>query len=235
MPHRHAIERLRPHSQAIRVLTEQKVPVGRFLPCYDRLLLDKPPWTNAKRILGNNRVISRAHLKAVASSCQQGRESWPSLFVLAMLWGYGENDDSGPVKLFFALGDPEQERIIEHTATQLLAGQLSTALLTIRELPKIGTSYGTKFLYAAGSVSIHAPSALVLDENIVKALRRVWGQECADTLFHLKAMKYTYAKGKSRAATGYVAYCQTMEAVGAELDVEPAKLEQFLFENAATV
>jgi hypothetical protein len=150
-----------------------------------------------------------------------------------MLWGYGENDDSGPVKLFYALNTKNAENIIKSTAEQVLNGKLKDAFVTIRGLREIGASYGTKFLFAAGQARPLTPQPLVLDGKLAKALHNWWSENEANRRFDLGSKDYSYPKGIKRAAEGYFAYCDELQNIAGQLSPpsSPEIVEQFLFEN----
>ena len=184
-------------------------------------------WLNGKP------TLSRDDIKTLAEACKSSEQLWPTLFTISMLWGYGENDDSGPVKLFYALNTKNAEGIIQSTADYVASGRLTDAFVTIRGLKEIGASYGTKYLFAVGRAYRLSPEPLVLDGKLVKALRNWWGGNEADQRFNLGAKDYSYPKGIERAAKGYVAYCEELQRIAGQLGpaYSPDMVEQFLFEN----
>ena len=228
------LEKFQKKADAIAALSPQRIRVERYFECYNLLLARNPSWEAAVSWLGERREISRDNLKQLATSCQIGSNRWSTLFVVTMLWGYGENDDSGPVKLFFALvKTPNAERVIDATANYVNDGDLANAFIKIRDLRMIGTSYGTKFLFAVGLGSQVDPKPLVLDNKLTKALCNWWGKEVADKQFDLLVKDRSNPKGLQRAAKGYMAYCSEIQVIANKLNppCPPEQLEQFLFEN----
>jgi hypothetical protein len=211
----------------------QSIPVSKYLRCYEVLLKDinrTLPLKLASTSLPA--TVSRSDLMTLAKSCSIGSCKWTDLFVATMMWGYGENDDSGPVKLFRALNTVGADQIIENTAKAVLKERLADAFIEIRKLADIGASYGTKFLYACGTALTTGVRPLVLDRVIAGALTSLYGKERCEELFDLKAKDYTYDRGLQRAAKGYVAYCREMGDLAGQIDWTVDQLEQFLFENA---
>lgn len=213
--------------------SSQSIPVSKYLRCYEVLLRDLNRTLPLKLTsTALPATVSRSDLTTLAGCCLQGSCKWVDLFVATMLWGYGENDDSGPVKLFRALSTPNADQIIDDTAQAVMDARLADAFIEIRKLADIGASYGTKFLYACGTALTTGVRPLVLDRVIAGALQKLYGKERSEELFDLGAKDYSYPRGLQRAAKGYVSYCEEIEKIATELDWTPYQLEQFLFENA---
>jgi hypothetical protein len=232
MQHEQVIAKLNKNAGKIAAVKPQVIPFKKHLKCYELLLVGNVPWGNASKWLADKTSISRADIKTLADECKAKAKSWPTLFVISMIWGYGERDDSGPVKLYFALNTNNAEVIINETAEHIAKGNLKNAFVKIQELNEIGGSFGSKFLFAVGQAYQSKPQPLVLDSKLIRALCNLWGYE-ADKLFNLKEQSYNYRKGRERAALGYVAYCDALQSIAQHLTtpIAPEILEQFLFEN----
>ena len=213
----------------------QSIRIEKLFECYDRLLFDNNAWLEAKNWLSKKKFITRDDLRNLATDCSTSKKAWSVLFIVTMLWGYGEKDDSGPVKLYFALKTPDASRIINNTAGLISLGKLTEGFLEIRKLNEIGGSYGTKYLFSVGLAFNLNPRPLVLDRKVEKSLKALWGDD-AEKYFRLKERTYTYEKGAMRAADGYLKYCIALETAAAKLTnpVTPVLLEQFLFEADKT-
>jgi hypothetical protein len=233
MPPKPVIDALNSKAAEIAALKPQNIPIQKYLKCYERLLHDKPSWIRAYEWLNGKTMVSRDDIKTLAAVCNNKTQGWPTLFTISMLWGYGQNDKAGPVKLFFALNTNGAEDIINETAMYVIQGNLAKAFVAIRGLDEIGPSYGTKFLFAIGQAYQLQPQPLVLDDRLAEALRNWWGEDEADTRFALKDRRRLSSKAKQRAVEGYVEYCREIQNLAGQLNPvsSPEQVEQFLFES----
>lgn len=232
MPPDYVIERLQPFQPEIKNLPPQIFPVDRYFECYDRLISKYAVWKEFMTWLGERRSIGREDLRELSHECSAEKRSWTELFIATMLWGYSDNDDSGPVKLFRSLGTGACDATIKTAALQVHRMHFADAFVTIRSLKEIGASYATKFLYSSGlsgNALTHEP--LVLDRKIADALSELYGEEDADERFDLRRRNYTNPTGVKRAGEAYTRYCEEMHQLAQRLNCQAAKLEQFLFGN----
>lgn len=153
------------------------------------------------------------------------------LFVATMIWGFGDKDEAGPVKLFLAVRTPGFDDTLKKCAEEVAQGHLACAFCSIRELNEIGPSFGTKFLYALGVSSQLKVKPLVLDGVVTKALQRGMGEDEANRRFLLDKLYYTSAKAKAEAGKAYQHYCESMSQWAKDLDdgITSEQLELFLF------
>ena len=233
MHHQNVINKLNKSIIKIKALKPQVISIRKYWECYALILVNNRHWNNANKWMSGKTSISRSDIKDLSIACKNNDQSWATLFVVTMLWGYGESDDSGPIKLYFALKTNNADQIISKTAEYVAKADLVNAFIKIRELDEIGGSFGTKYLFAVGQAYEHMPIPLVLDSKIIKALRNLWGESDAEKLFELKKQPYIYSSAIKTAAVGYVAYCAIIQKIAEQLNepTTPEHLEQFLFED----
>lgn len=229
MPPQSVIDCLKAHKQTIESGHPQVVPITKYLPCY-RVLLEKADWWDPfERWLDKRETISR---KDIENLSKLGEKQWPTLFVATMIWGYGENDDSGPVKLFRAVTTDKAKDIIEHSARLVCDGKIRDGFVRIRDLQDIGASFGTKFLFACGLSKKDdiTPNPLVLDRILANALKSLYGKDEADKRFDLGARDYSYSsRALERAGDGYMSYCTEMKELASQIHCDVYQLELFMF------
>jgi hypothetical protein len=232
------IEILLPHRDEIAALEPagQKFEFARFLPIYHRLFDECEEWRTTQEYLEDADAISREDLWVMSAAAHGGAISWSSLFMATMIWGFGAKDERGPVKIFLAIHTPGAAQIISDTVACVYECQLAEALVSIRRLDEIGTSFGTKFLYAAGLGCLFDPKPYVLDSKVIKALRHGLGENVANDRFGLSAVASTHKSGIETAANGYANYCSALKewANGLGDGINPEQLELFLFQNSDT-
>jgi hypothetical protein len=235
---------------------EQVVPINKFFECYD-ILLSHPAcplhqtWTETKAYLAaQNENLPLGVNTNITRNCLSGAvavpvPNWPVIYLLTMLWGFGERDKAGSAKLFVSTKTPDVAGKIVAVAELVLAGNLVAAFNGFcvnggdSKLHEVGKAFGTKFLFVAG---MHLPPdairPLVFDENIKKALAALRAQFPHD----LDAMAFPWFDVNNGAE--YESYCSCInEAAAAMNEIEGAanvhwdayKLEQLLFEHQANI
>lgn len=226
-------EKLGRHAATISALPDQVLSVGKYLQVYEKLFHDHPCWTRALEVLGNSEVISRSQLASVARQCTDGTLDWKVLFLVTMLWGFGDGDKAGSTKLFMSMQTPNSDQIIHDSARMVLTGQLTDALATIWKLNQCGYSYGTKWLFAVGTASTNSLKPVVLDRKVVDALRLLLGSEEAEKRYQVSSVGRSTTIKAAQAKAGYIRYCQDMNqwALALSPQCSAAQLERFLFES----
>ena len=232
-PRSHKLEQM---AQAVPKLNPQRIRIGRFLPCYDRLLSDptlgfREEWEWAKRfiarrnkakVVNESHLISRPDLKEAAGQCAG---NWTRVYILAMLWGYGASTGQpakdGPAKLYLSLRTQDARNIIERAAGEIIQGNLEAGFTHFcigeSKLKEVGVSFGTKFLFAVGLVGNAVDvKPLVYDARIHKSL---------------EALDYNYPAPSGLRAADYVRYCNLMSWLAKQINADAGQLEQLLFEK----
>lgn len=173
---------------------DQEICVGEFYECYDILLSSNAcplseQWNVAKTCitpgaLAANSIITRQHLN---NASNQVEPNWPAVYLLAMVWGFGSVVDTpakdGPAKLFVSTQTTGAEERIIRTANLVLGGNLQDAFGGLckadgaNKLRQIGSSFGTKYLYAVGlrNPADANPKPLVFDARVKRSLRALPG------------------------------------------------------------
>jgi hypothetical protein len=151
-----------------------------------------------------------------------------------MLWGFGENDKAGPVKLFEALrttnnGERIAERCITKAACLARSGEYRSSLEEIMKLDEIGPSYATKFVYSVGASRDLGLKALILDSKVGKALKEF---NMVGAMARYGLSEDDVPNKKSLTQPGrYQTYCSDMGHWASELDCDPEQLEYSFFEK----
>ena len=229
------IERLERQAEQIRKLPRQNIRIGRFFICYDVLLssqrlgLEKE-WARVKKYiaLNNNDANEVGPRSAIArESLERSRNSgsgglnWMEIYILSMLWGYGETNGrpakDGPTKLFVSLATPDSNEIICQAAKFICDGDIKAGFELFcagdRHLEEVGVAFGTKFLFAVGLTVPNAQvKPLVFDSRIKNSLEALG--------YEINALD----------ATEYLVFCREMADIATRITVPVDKLEQFLFE-----
>lgn len=120
----------------------QSVRVGEFHQCFDVLLSHQScplnlSWAKAKLHLAahdNNAgfkastIVSRTCLRAAAVDRQP---DWPAVYLLAMIWGFGETNGKpakdGPPKLFVSTQTADVAIKLDKVAAEVVAGNLAAS------------------------------------------------------------------------------------------------------------
>jgi hypothetical protein len=174
------------------------------------------------------RAIARSQIAATSAVCSAGDLSWTALFMVTMLWGYGDRDKAGPTKLFLSLTTPKADSIIRASAEHVRgSGDFLPALDEIWKLDQCGFSYGTKWLFAVGLSCPYSIRPLVMDSNVAAALCELRGRNLAEALYGVSAWRRAEVKA------GYARYCADMGNWAAVLKCRSDQIERFLYENSS--
>lgn len=220
---------------AIRNSKTQAIPIGKFFPCYDRLLSDpelrfEKEWNWVKTFVAerNHRaeptsesIITRSDLKLAATACEG---NWVRLYLIVMLWGYGGAKNralkDGPTKTYVSLRTANARATIDSTAAYVARGEIGTGYDRFcrgsDKLNEIGPAFGTKFLYAVG---------LGVEKGIIKPL--VYDNRIQNSLDAL--LEITGKPGLLK-HSDYLTYCEFMRQCATAIDCNVYDLEQRLFE-----
>lgn len=238
----------------------QSVRVGEFHQCFDVLLSHQScplnlSWAKAKLHLAahdNNAgfkastIVSRTCLRAAAVDRQP---DWPAVYLLAMIWGFGETNGKpakdGPPKLFVSTQTADVAIKLDKVAAEVVAGNLAASFDAIctqdggAKLRQMGTSFGTKFLFIVGMrLRQEAVHPLVFDRRIAKALLALRAGFPDD----LNATDFPWFKVADGAE--YQSYCSCIKETAALMNKveggfydqwDSYKLEQLLFERAENI
>jgi hypothetical protein len=226
-----AVRKSRPESQSVRW--------AKYADGYDAILAEievwrtfNDTWRAFKNVRQRVKCVTRADLRSISDQCARRESGWPSLFCLTMLWGFGENDKAGPVKLFEALRtinseEPIAERCITKAACLARSGDYRSSLEEIMKLDESGPSYATKFVYSVAASRDNGLKALILDSKVGKALRE----------FNMDGAMARYGLSENGSPNKqsliqperYQTYCSDMGYWATELDCDPEQLEYSFF------
>ena len=107
-------------------------------------------------------------------------EALELLFVKTMMWGSGTTNGRGPRYTDQALSQKGTLEVLRRVRQQLDDGDTSTAYYAHQEIPGIGPSFHTKWLWVVGTAAGTTPQPLILDLNVWNALSELdWNSAAA--------------------------------------------------------
>ena len=162
---------------------------------------------------------SRADLKALVLLAFQENDPQliKELFVKTMMWGSGTTNGRGPRYTSKALKEGKPVEVLIKVRELLKSSQISDAYDLHRQIPGVGPSFHTKFLWVIGSdLENLSPRPLILDDVVWKGLKAVgWSS--------LKAA------GTIRRGKRYEAYLKACQVLASEKERTAEDIEYSLF------
>ena len=162
---------------------------------------------------------SRTDLKKLVSHAfsENDRHLISELFVKTMMWGSGTTNGRGPRYTSKALVAGKPVEVLIKVRELLLSSQISEAYDLHHEIPGVGPSFHTKFLWVVGSdIPYLKPRPLILDDLVWKGLKAIgWSS--------------IKAAGTIRRGKRYVAYLEACEQWASEEDWQPEDVEYSLY------
>ena len=142
------------------------------------------------------------------------------IFIASIIWGYG-TDNRGPSRLSEMLEEKKSIEIINKVWEVLKNNGLEAAYKGLKKIPKLGTSFLTKYLYFLGKGLKITPYPLIFDARVAKGLCKLNSQDSElNSLFQVQP-KNNF--------DSYMSYCELINEKAKEIKVEADKIEYFLF------
>ncbi len=218
-----AIRELRPHDQV--------VPINR--DAWNR----KCPDVDFDDILGDsNSGISRGRVLDIAPQLDPYRlvpcdDAFPflrRLFIAAMVWGFGRTG-YGPFRVAAMLRAPNLQPTLCAVTRAIAFGMYGAAydMFQAAEIPELGPSFASKYLYFCSARSNYPTKALIFDSRVASGLRR--SDFPSDFWRYLTHNNATTTSSVSWTSSGYLQYLILMHCWASALNCSAEQLEFYLF------
>lgn len=175
--------------------------------------------------------IERSDLLRLATATYQ-EPSVPNsrrLLVGMLMWGFGDIA-YGPHRTATILSYPQLNERLRDATRLCLAGDLRSAYVAC-DIPRLGATFVTKYLYFLGTAAGLRPQPVVLDRRVAE-----WLHQAEGAAFAKQFARYTTPKPGCRIESlqkwpdGYVRFVEAVNIWAQELQCSPDAIEMFMWQ-----